>query len=80
MDDGTVLVGYDAEGRILAFDASHVLRGAIRGGDPPMTGPRGTTFTPDGVALWVTCRTGFVQRWDRVEPSASGLFAVYGPP
>lgn len=66
MDTGTVLVGDDGQGRVLAYDANRKLLGGLFGGDPALIQPRGTAFTPDGSTIWVISRSGFVQRWDRI--------------
>lgn len=78
MDDGTVLVGDAAKNRVLAFDANHNLLGLLQdAAAPPMTGPRGCAYKPDGSVIWVIVRTGkSVQRWNRrVNAASSGLLS-----
>jgi DNA-binding beta-propeller fold protein YncE len=66
MDSGVVLVCDEGTGRLLGYDANHTLLGGIFGGDPTLSNPRGTAFTPDGSTIWVISRNGFVQRWERI--------------
>jgi len=77
MNDGTVLVGYNEEGRIRAFDADHQPLGDLTGGNPELTLPRGTAFTPDGSVLWVISQSGFVQRWEQKRASGDVNWAIY---
>lgn len=65
MDNGTVFVGDDGQARVMAYDAGHALLGALSGGTPSLTLPRGVAYTADGSVVWVISRSGFVQRWER---------------
>ncbi len=78
-DDGTIYVGEDALGRLLAFDAQHKLIGALWGGSPTLTTPRGAVISPDSGGggantIWIISRSAFVQRWKRYLPSAFVLY------
>lgn len=77
MDDGTILVGYDGEGLVRAFDADHHPLGDLTGGTPTLITPRGVAFTPDGSILWVISRSGFVQRWERTASSGIASWSIY---
>jgi peptidoglycan/xylan/chitin deacetylase (PgdA/CDA1 family)/DNA-binding beta-propeller fold protein YncE len=77
MDDGTILVGYDEEGLVRAFDAEHHPLGDLKGGTPTLITPRGVAFTPDGSILWVISRSGFVQRWERTASSEIAHWSIY---
>ncbi len=77
MNDGIILIGYDEEGLIRAFDADHHPFGDLTGGTPPLSSPRGVAFTPDGSTLWVISRSGFVQRWERTASSEIANWSIY---
>lgn len=77
MDDGTVLVGYNEEGRIRSYGPDHRPRGDLSGGNPVLTLPRGTAFTPDGRVLWAISQSGFVQRWERLPSDGIANWATY---
>ncbi len=71
---GVILVGDDALGRVYGFSPDHLFMGLLEGGSPSLNQPRGATSTPDGLTIWITCRSGSVQRWVRATPPAGLTF------